>query len=71
MVCGNPEVTSAETNLTRSIGMYLVVTMRLFRLLYARLQAGRRTLYLFAIAVFNLSSITIVRMAFNHLISSR
>ena len=42
--------------------MYFVVSLELFRLVYVRLQAGRRTLYLFVTAVVIFSLITIVRM---------
>ena len=48
--------------------MYLVISLRLFRLLYARLQAGRRTLYLLTTAGLILSLVTTVRMMLNHMI---
>ena len=52
----------AETRLYHVVGMYFVVSLELFRLLYVRLQEGRRTLYLLVTAVIIFSLITVVRM---------
>ena len=48
--------------------MYLAISLKLFRLLYARLQAGRQTRYLFATAVLIFFLVTVVRIVLNHMI---
>ena len=59
---------SSASSSSRVVGMYYVISLELFRILYVRLQAGRRTvLFFFATAATMFVLITFVRMVPRHI----
>ena len=65
----HPKIARTGLSSRHVIGMYIAISLRLFRLLYARLQAGRRTRILFVTALVNFSLITTVRMVLHHMLT--